>query len=166
MSDEQPVPRPTVASIILRASQVFKVPPATFRSPNRLRKNTLARFAVYTLAREMTKLSYPLIGARMGGRDHSSVINGVRQAAVYAARDPKYAAQIQEVRELVLEDVAAGLIWGPEKITVKPPPPPPPPPPPKPPFVPRSKRDIAPDDYELDNLDLISARVARAYGRD
>ncbi len=59
-----------------RASRVFGLPIAAFKSPRRDQKMVLARqFVMYWAARR-TQLSYPLIGRLMGGRDHTTVMAG------------------------------------------------------------------------------------------
>jgi chromosomal replication initiator protein len=49
-----------------------------------------ARAAICWLSRRLTPLSYPHIGARLGGRDHSSVMGACRRAADMRDRDPAF----------------------------------------------------------------------------
>lgn len=56
------------------------------------------QIAMY-LAREITKMSFPQIGHRFGGKDHTSVIHAHRQVAKRIETDPAIAADVQALRE-------------------------------------------------------------------
>lgn len=63
-----------------------------------------ARFAAWDLLRRHTALSYYSIGQRFGGRDHSSVLVGVRRSGQLLA-DPdetRYTEAFERVRERLL----------------------------------------------------------------
>lgn len=57
------------------------------RSPGLFR----ARAAVCWLARKLTFLSYPQIGAILGGRDHTSALHAYRRALEMRDSDPAFA---------------------------------------------------------------------------
>jgi chromosomal replication initiator protein len=48
-------------------------------SHRRSRPICAARHAAYRMARDLTFLSLPQIGQRIGGRDHTTVLHGVRK---------------------------------------------------------------------------------------
>ena len=48
------------------------------------------RFAVCWLARRATSASFPIIGAALGGRDHTSAINAIGRAEEFRQRDPAF----------------------------------------------------------------------------
>ena len=52
--------------------------------PSRVRRIMIPRFLVYEALRNLG-FSYPQIGARVGGRDHSSVMSGLKTLAKYRA---------------------------------------------------------------------------------
>lgn len=51
------------------------------RSPRRFRDLVRARMIYYELARRVTGRSMPQIGRSLGGRDHSTVLHGLRRVA-------------------------------------------------------------------------------------
>lgn len=80
---------------IERASAVAGIPVADLRGPSRVRVICLIRWAAMTAMRRKG-MSYPAIG-RAIHRNHATVINGVRQARRYAARDAVYAAFVERL---------------------------------------------------------------------
>lgn len=91
-------PRVFVADIIAEVSHVFGVPEDVITGPRRFRPLIRPRFACFWLARRLTDLSYPRIGAVIGGRDHTSVIHGEREAEIYMEREPEFVAYVDAVR--------------------------------------------------------------------
>jgi len=69
----------TADDIVNRVSKAFNVKPADLKSKKRHKLYALPRQVAMFLAREITELSYPEIGAAIGGRDHSTVIHAVRK---------------------------------------------------------------------------------------
>jgi len=60
--------------------------------------------AVAYLAKEMTPLSFLRIGAALGGRDHSTIINACKAVPNFMARDAVYSAQVASLRARVLSE--------------------------------------------------------------
>lgn len=60
------------------------------RKPSTVRARRLAAFA----ARELTKLSYPELGRRMGGRDHSVILAANRDALRLMRLDADFAHEV------------------------------------------------------------------------
>jgi hypothetical protein len=73
--------RVTADLVISVASDYFDLTPDEFRSPNRSRPLVNARQIAMYLCRELTELSLPAIGAKFGGRDHSTVLHATRKVA-------------------------------------------------------------------------------------
>ena len=69
-----------------------------FHSARRHRPVAEARQVYYYLAREMTRRSLPEIGRRCGGKDHSTVLHGIRKVAFNLE---KYAATIAAAKKLL-----------------------------------------------------------------
>lgn len=82
--------RPTIALCIELAATAFKVPVDQILSKSRHRHRVEARHAAMWLADRVTGKSYPVIG-RAFGRDHSSVIHGVKRANEMRASDKAFA---------------------------------------------------------------------------
>lgn len=95
-----------VARIVALAGVVFGVSPEDIQSPRRKRALVLVRHAVFRLARGLSGLSYPQIGQRIGGRDHSTVIHGAAQCIERMRADPLYAARVRRLRKLALRSAA------------------------------------------------------------
>lgn len=86
-----------VIDFVVGGAEWLGVPVADFISPDR--RIPLARprmFAMY-LARELTGASLPLIGGQFGGRDHSTVINAVRNVKRAMLADPETINTLSEI---------------------------------------------------------------------
>ena len=71
------------------------------RGPGRVRGIARPRQIIMYLAREMTVLSYPRIGAYFH-RDHTTVLWGERRIRQLMVEKPKLAAYVRECRALVM----------------------------------------------------------------
>lgn len=89
-TDRQIAMQPTIISIAEAVCAVFNVPVWQVMSPCRIATFMLPRHIICALCRRLTTRSYPEIGRRLGGRDHSTVLNGVRNKAhLIAAVSPQ-----------------------------------------------------------------------------
>lgn len=79
---------------------------AEVRSSARTKRVCRVRFEIYWLARDLTDLSYGEIGKAMGGRDHTSVIDGINTQNKRIEREPFYVKEFEEMRG----DVAKALM--------------------------------------------------------
>jgi hypothetical protein len=62
---------------ILRAvSEEFDMPVSEICSAHQESKYTLPRYVAIGLMLQLTNMSYPAIGKRLGGRNHATIING------------------------------------------------------------------------------------------
>ena len=71
----------TIATIQARVASHFGFTVAELRGRRRFRRVSGARAIALYLARELTRASYPEIGQRFGGMDHTSVIYAHRRVA-------------------------------------------------------------------------------------
>ena len=147
--EEPLMPVVFVADIIAAAARVFGTTARCIKSDDRSARLTAPRYVVCYLAREMAGRSYPLIGRALGGRDHSTIIHGYRRCIEMMARDERYAAKVELVRE-------AALIDDPFKFEL---------PEPEPEYEPEPISEQAtvndgPDWWELDDDEYISRRIA------
>jgi chromosomal replication initiator protein len=58
------------------------------KGPKRHRAVSHPRMVAMYLARRLTSMSYPEIGSRFGGKDHSTVISAVRKIERLCGTDP------------------------------------------------------------------------------
>lgn len=73
------VKKVTIDDIILQVSKAFNVKPSDIKSKKKHKLYSLPRQVGMFLARELTELSYPVIGQAFGGKDHSTVIHATRK---------------------------------------------------------------------------------------
>lgn len=107
-SPELPEPGSTrglngVATIVKAASRHFGVPISEIMSRRHLAVLVRPRHIAMYLSLYLTKASYPAIGKFMGGRDHTTIMNGVRRISDKLKVDPTIAADIEAVRTLAIE---------------------------------------------------------------
>lgn len=88
---------PSLARIIRAAARLHDVEPAVVTGPSRGRTVSAARSLAMYLARRLTGRSLQAIGAACGGRDHSTVLHGVRVCAARIAGDPVFSAEVGRV---------------------------------------------------------------------
>jgi chromosomal replication initiator protein len=69
----------TVDEIIKRVGHHYNVKVTDLKSPKRLKAVVLPRQIAMYLARQLTASSYPEIGERFGGKDHSTIIHAIRK---------------------------------------------------------------------------------------
>lgn len=81
--------------MILLCARLFNVPTSRLKGLARGEGAREARFALYTALR-MRGNSYKTIGNFLG-RDHATVMHGVREAEALMAGDPDYAAKVAEL---------------------------------------------------------------------
>ena len=72
-------PRPSLKAILFAVAAAFRVPVIDIVSHRRARRICEARHAAFRIARDLTLLSLPQIGKRIGGRDHTTVLHGIRK---------------------------------------------------------------------------------------
>lgn len=60
--------------------------------------HTAPRQIAMYLGRELTMLSMPNIGQRLGGRDHTTISHGARRVRERVAADPAFAAMIDDMK--------------------------------------------------------------------
>lgn len=70
---------PTIRAIKWAVARAFKVTAVDLNSARHGKKFVLPRHVVMVLARNLTSLSLPQIGRALGGRDHTTIMHGVRK---------------------------------------------------------------------------------------
>ena len=81
-----------------RVAKAFGISVADLIGPSRLRKIAYARFAAYDLLQRTGRLSTTQIGLYLGGRDHSTVMHGIKRCRNLQSFDPDFAALYEEAR--------------------------------------------------------------------
>jgi chromosomal replication initiator protein len=92
----------TLDEIIKTVATKLNIKIADIKSPKKNKNLVLARQISMFLAREMTSASYPDIGAKIGGRDHSTVIYGHNKIKKLLETDKTLRDIAEEVQETIL----------------------------------------------------------------
>lgn len=89
----------TVEAIQKAVAAYFSVRIADLKGQRRHKGVARPRMIAMFLSRELTGASFPEIGLRFGGKDHSTVINACRRIAEIQGQDPELRAVITTLRQ-------------------------------------------------------------------
>jgi chromosomal replication initiator protein len=78
----------TIETIQREVAAYFDIKLHDLKGPKRHRAVAHPRMIAMYLARKLTNMSFPEIGSRFGGKDHSTVISAVRKIEKLCAEDP------------------------------------------------------------------------------
>ncbi len=92
----------TLEEIIKTVSAKLNIKIADIKSPKKNKNLVLARQISMFLAREMTNASFPDIGAKIGGRDHSTVIYAHNKIRKLIETDKSLRDITEDVQETIL----------------------------------------------------------------
>jgi chromosomal replication initiation ATPase DnaA len=87
----------TSAAILAALSSQTGIKDYELAAPSRTAIVVRARNAGYLVARRKTKKSLPQIGEMFGGKDHTTVLHGIRRAEAWEAEDPSFAALVENI---------------------------------------------------------------------
>ncbi len=93
----------TVELIQKAVADFFDLKLVDLKSEKRLKNLVNARQIAIWLCRDMTKSSYPDIGLKFGGKDHSTVIHSFKKIDKAMVSDTKLAKVIDEIRHILLK---------------------------------------------------------------
>ncbi len=92
----------TVELIQKTVADHFGLKIADLKSEKRLKAFVQARQIAIWLCRDMTAASYPDIGSRFGGKDHSTVIHATKKIDKLLGEDPNLAKTMDELKATIL----------------------------------------------------------------
>lgn len=84
-------------SIMEATASYFGISVDDLTGPSRVATISMPRHIAIYLCRELTDLSLPKIGAKFGGRDHSTVLNSVRRVSEKIGEDRALFTQVTEL---------------------------------------------------------------------
>ncbi|MDD2736585.1 MAG: chromosomal replication initiator protein DnaA [Desulfuromonadaceae bacterium] len=93
----------TVELIQKTVADFFDLKLIDLKSEKRVKNIVYARQIAIWFCREMTKSSYPDIGSKFGGKDHSTVIHSYKKIDKSIADEPKVSKIIEEIRRILLK---------------------------------------------------------------
>lgn len=85
--------------IINKCAELFDVHPRDLVSDARFGFLIPARFALYKALR-LRGWTASMIGRAIGGRDHKTILHGIKRAEYMIERDPDYADAVQHLADL------------------------------------------------------------------
>ena len=91
--------RVTIREVVAQTAAAFAMRPEDILGDRRHKHVTLARHAAFYLARTLTSNSMPEIARRMGGRDHTTVLNGIRRISRLLNDDQQLAKRLNELAQ-------------------------------------------------------------------
>jgi len=89
----------TIDDIINQVSKAFNVKASDVKSKKKHKLYSYPRQVAMYLARELTELSYPEIGAALGGKDHSTVIYGAKKIEQRLEEDPSLKHLVERLKK-------------------------------------------------------------------
>lgn len=93
----------TVEEIQRKVSEHYNIRLSDMIGPKRLRSYARPRQIAMYLAKQMTSRSLPEIGRRFGGRDHTTVMHGVKRIEELKAKDSQIADDLELLRRALQE---------------------------------------------------------------
>src|SRR3990172_3030446 len=100
LADLIPVPQSVEPAQLVKAvGQAFAISQERLLSRDRSAEVALARQVAMYLLREEAQLSLPVIGALLGGRDHTTVMHGCHKVGELLERDDHLRRQVSSLRE-------------------------------------------------------------------
>ena len=88
----------TVEEIQRQVAEYFNIRMSYLIGPKRVRTYARPRQVAMYLAKQLTSRSLPEIGRRFGGRDHTTIMHGVRRIEELKATDGQIAEDIEILR--------------------------------------------------------------------
>ena len=93
--------RLTIEEIQRKVAEHYNVRLSDMIGPKRLRTIARPRQVAMYLAKQMTSRSLPEIGRRFGGRDHTTIMHGIRKIEELMAADNQMADDVQLLKRLL-----------------------------------------------------------------
>ncbi|MRR37682.1 chromosomal replication initiator protein DnaA, partial [bacterium] len=92
----------TVEMIQKYVADHFNIKVAELKSDKRLKALVVPRQIAIYLCRDLTKASYPDIGEKFGGKDHSTIIHSVKKVDKLLSQDFELKSTIETLRKGLL----------------------------------------------------------------
>lgn len=96
------VPNPTIRRIVNVVCETYCVTPTDIVSQRRTLNVILPRQVAMYLSATITTRSLPEIGRCLGGKHHTSIMNGVRKIERLMESSPALRAKVEELRNIIL----------------------------------------------------------------
>ncbi len=90
--------KPDVEAIIRVVAEQMQVKPSDIKGDRRQQGIARSRQVAMYLTRKLTGLSYPAIGEKFGGKDHSTVINAEQRIEQIMGEEPEFRNLVESLR--------------------------------------------------------------------
>ena len=77
----------------------FRIKVSELKSDKRIKTLVVPRQIAIYICRELTKASYPEIGEKFGGKDHSTIIHSVKKIEKQMAGDAEFKATVEDIKK-------------------------------------------------------------------
>jgi chromosomal replication initiator protein len=94
----------TVDEIVKTVAGKFNIKISDLKSQKKNKNLVIPRQIAMYLSRKLTNLSFPDIGAKIGGKDHSTVIYATNKVREILDKDPKMLASVREIEDMLNRD--------------------------------------------------------------
>ncbi|MCK4523150.1 chromosomal replication initiator protein DnaA, partial [Candidatus Aerophobetes bacterium] len=95
-------PRPITVELVQKTvSKYYKIKESTIKGKKRSRSIAFPRQIAMYLCRELTEDSFPEIGAKFGGKDHTTVMYAYRKIVEQAKKDEVLSSELKELENLL-----------------------------------------------------------------
>lgn len=101
-SFSRPTKTISVKHVVAKVSEFYGIDEDSIYEKTRRREVVRPRQVIMYLLREDFNVSYPTIGTKLGGRDHTTVIHSCEKVKREVAVDPELAKEIQDIRTLLV----------------------------------------------------------------
>jgi len=92
----------TIEIIQKQVADHFKIKVSELKSEKRLKALVVPRQIAIYLCRELTKASYPEIGEKFGGKDHSTIIHSVKKIDGLISQNLEMKGTVENLRRILL----------------------------------------------------------------
>ncbi|GFO67563.1 chromosomal replication initiator protein DnaA [Geomonas limicola] len=89
----------SVEMIQKQVAEHFRIKVSELKSDKRIKTLVVPRQIAIYICRELTKSSFPEIGEKFGGKDHSTIIHSVRKIEKQLASDPDLKATVEDIKK-------------------------------------------------------------------
>ena len=95
-------PRPITVELVQKiVSKYYKIKESTIKGKKRIRSIVFPRQIAMYLCRELTEDSFPEIGAKFGGKDHTTVMYAYRKIVEQAKKDEVLSNELKELENIL-----------------------------------------------------------------
>jgi chromosomal replication initiator protein len=92
----------SVKHIVSKVAEFYGIDEESIYEKTRRREVVRPRQVIMYILREDFSVSYPTIGAKLGGRDHTTVIHSCEKVKREVGEDAEFAKEVQDIRGLLV----------------------------------------------------------------